>query len=265
MRDYKMRAPKRKGLCNVAAIGAAATVASAVITSSAAGGAAGAAAGGQLEANGASIGETRREFDISQAKYDAAQKVLQPWIATGQQGMTGQQDLLGLNGAPQQQFAIDELQKGPQFTSTQKLGENRILANASATGGLRGGNVQGALSQFNGTLLSQIIQQQYANYAGLSSNGLAAAGANGNLAAGAAGNAQNVGSSIAGVLQQNGQVQAGGILGQANAGAGLASSLANGAGVIAGKFLGPTPATPASTVAAGNGFGGFSNAELFAG
>ncbi|WP_449405980.1 hypothetical protein [Massilia phosphatilytica] len=37
----------------------------------------------------------------------------------------------------------------PRFQALQQQGNDAILANASATGGLRGGNVQGALGQFS--------------------------------------------------------------------------------------------------------------------
>src|SRR5206468_3591196 len=68
-----------------------------------------------------------------------------------------QQDILGLNGPDAQQAAINRLQTMPAFTSALTLGENRILQNASATGGLRGGNTQGALAYFAPSLLAQQI------------------------------------------------------------------------------------------------------------
>jgi len=50
-------------------------------------------------------------------------------------------------------------------------GENAMLQNASATGGLRGGNIQAAMAQFRPQILSGLIDQQYSRLGGLSSMG----------------------------------------------------------------------------------------------
>ena len=50
-------------------------------------------------------------------------------------------------------------------------GQDAILQNASAIGGLRGGNTQAALAQFRPALLSQLIAEQYNRLGGLSSLG----------------------------------------------------------------------------------------------
>lgn len=49
------------------------------------------------------------------------------------------------------------------------------MQNASATGGIRGGNTQRGLADFGGDLLSQLIQQQIGNYGGLVDIGRGAA------------------------------------------------------------------------------------------
>jgi hypothetical protein len=89
-------------------------------------------------------------------------------------------------------------------------GENAILANASATGGLRGGNVQGALAQFRPALLNQFLEQQYSRVGDLTKVGQASA-----AGVGASGitSATNIGQAYT----QAGQAQAGSALGQANA------------------------------------------------
>ncbi len=51
-------------------------------------------------------------------------------------------------GMEAQQGAISGLEGSPIFQALARQGEDAILQNASATGGLRGGNVQGALGQF---------------------------------------------------------------------------------------------------------------------
>ncbi len=92
----------------------------------------------------------------------------------GQGGLQALQSQLGLSGAlgnDAQAQAIQGLQSSPMFQGLLKQGENSILQNASATGGLRGGNVQAALAQFSPGLLNQQIQQQFSNLGGLSALG----------------------------------------------------------------------------------------------
>jgi hypothetical protein len=51
-----------------------------------------------------------------------------------------------------------------------------LLQRASATGGLRGGTVQGALAQFRPQLLSSLIEQQYGRLGGIAGAGLGVTG-----------------------------------------------------------------------------------------
>jgi len=81
-----------------------------------------------------------------------------------------------------QQQAIDNLANGAQFQSLVRRGEDAILANASATGGLRGGNTQAALAQFRPQMLQALIDKQLANLGGIAANGQNAAGMTGTAA-----------------------------------------------------------------------------------
>lgn len=146
----------------------------------------------------AGIDEEKRQFDF-------IQNLLQPFVQAGGAGLNGQLDLAGLNGAAPQQGAISALQAGPQFQSMRAQGENSILQNASATGGLRGGNVQSALAQFSPQLLAQLIEQQYGRLGGLTGVGLGAATQTGNFG-------QNSTNNIANLLGQQGAARAGGQL-----------------------------------------------------
>lgn len=152
--------------------------------------------------------------------------LLAPYITAGTGALTRQQDLLGLNGNASQQKAIQAIQSSPVFTSALQQGEKSILSNAAATGGLRGGNVQGALAQFSPQLLSQLINQQYGQLGSMSSQGLSAAGTQG---------ASNVStaSAIAQLLQNSGQAQAGAALNSGKANSSLFGSLGS---VIGGLF-----------------------------
>lgn len=156
------------------------------------------AAGAQTQSAQLGIDETRRQFD-------AVQKLLSPYVNAGTGALTGQQDLLGLNGKDAQSGAIAGIQSSPQFGALAQQGEDAILANASATGGLRGGNVQGALAQFRPQLLSSLIDQQYQRLGGLTQVGQASA-------AGVGSAGMQTGSNVTQLLQQQGAAGAGAAL-----------------------------------------------------
>jgi len=148
----------------------------------------------------AGINEQRRQFDAIQA-------LLAPYAQGGQQAFGQQGALLGLNGTGQQQQAYAALESSPAFQALFRQGENAILQNASATGGLRGGNVQGALAQFRPSLLNQFVGEQFNRLGGLTNTGLNAA-----TQTGAQGSAASA--NIAGLLGQQGAALAGGQLAQ---------------------------------------------------
>lgn len=163
------------------------------------------AADAQTAASQASIEEQRRQFD-------AVQKLLAPYVGAGESAVKGQQNLLGLSGTAAQQQAIKAISQSPQMTEMISQGENALRQNASATGGLRGGNLQSALMQYRPQLLSQLIDQQFGRLQQVSGLGQASA-------AGQAAAAQQTGANIGNALTQQGQAAAGAALasGQANA------------------------------------------------
>jgi len=150
----------------------------------------------QAKAYQQGIDEQRRQFDITQGNF-------QPFLEAGTGALSGVGDLLGLNGGTVQSSAIDALKASPGFTSLFDTGADTILQNASATGGLRGGNTQNSLAQFGSGLLAQTIQQQLGNLGGLVGVGSGAAGSLGSLG-------QNNANSIAQLLGQKGSAQAAG-------------------------------------------------------
>lgn len=163
----------------------------------------------QAAAAQSGIDEQRRQFD-------EVVKLLSPFVqaGTGATGVTGslqaQQDILGLRGAAPQRAAIGALESGPVMQALTRQGEEAILQRASATGGLRGGNVQAALAQFRPQLLSQLIQQQFENLGGLTQVGQASA-------AGQATAGMTTGANVANLLQQQGAARAGGQIAEGSA------------------------------------------------
>lgn len=190
---------------------ATAIVGGAVIGGIATSEAASEAAGAQTEASQASVAEQRRQFD-------ATQELLKPYVEAGTGSLAAQQALLGLSGEEAQQQAIAGLETSPTFTALQQQGEEAILQNAAATGGLRGGNTQGALAQFRPALLSKLIQQQFENLGGITSAGQASATGQAQLG-------QQSANSISSLLGDIGAAQAGSALATGQAISNVGNSL----------------------------------------
>lgn len=206
---------------------AGATVVGGYFASESAADAADSAAQAQGDASAAQISESRRQFN-------AIQDLLNPYTQAGTGALTAQQNLLGLNGTDEQQKAIGAISGSPQMAALLQQGENAILQNASATGGLRGGTTQAALAQFRPQLLSQLIQQQYSNLGGITSIGQ-------NAAAGVGNAGQNSSNQIINALGQQGAAQAGAALASGQANAQMWGGIANTASMLGtmtlmGKF-----------------------------
>ncbi len=142
------------------------------------------AADTQAGAAQAGIAEQQREFDT-------LRNLLQPYVDQGTgampqlQGITKQEqgvatqtqgildnylgaltqlnNMTGVNGADKQQGWINSLTQNPLYTNAMNLGQQAILANASATGGLRGGNTIASLGYLPGQILSNVMGQQISN------------------------------------------------------------------------------------------------------
>lgn len=187
------------------------------------------------------IEEQRRQFDSMQA-------LLKPYVEAGTGALANQLALTGVSGAEAQQAAINALQQGPEFAALTRQGEEAILQNAAATGGLRGGNVQGALAQFRPQVLSSLIEQQYSRL-----GGLASAGQNAATGVGTAG--MQTGTNVSNLLSQQGAAQAGGILAGAQTWGNTIGSIAGGLG-RGMAFQGYTPSGASAPLTFAQGFMG---------
>lgn len=165
--------------------------------------AAGEAAGIQAGAAEAGIAEQRRQFDALQA-------LLKPYTEAGLPALEAQQAFLGLRGPEAERAAIERISGGERFQELTRQGEEALLQRASATGGLRGGNVQAALAQFRPQVLNQLIEEQYGRLGGMTTLGQRSA-----AGVGAAG--MESGTNVANLLAQQGAARAGGEIGEAKA------------------------------------------------
>ena len=141
---------------------------------------------------------------------------------------------LGLRGTEAQQAYVAEQEQSPIYQALKRQQEESILQNASATGGLRGGNIQGALAQFSPALLNQFLTQQYDRLGGMTALGQQSA-------AGVGTSGMQSANAISNLFGQAGAARAGAALGVGQALSGpfnLATSLG---GMMAAKNMGLAP------------------------
>jgi hypothetical protein len=192
----------------------------------------------------------RQAAEEARGAYADIADLLQPYADVGEPALQQMMAASGLSGPRAQQAYISGIQAGPEFQALVRQGEESILQRAAATGGVRGGNVQGALAQYRPQVLSQLLQQQYSRLGGLADIGrqttAAISQARENEATRIANALVGAGSAAAGGITAAGAAQAQGIQG---IGQGLSSVLGGLAGGIGGTGL---PAQPAG------GFGGYS-------
>ncbi len=187
------------------------------------------AAGAQVEAAEMGIEEQRRQFDT-------VRELLQPFVTGGTDAMKSMAIMAGLGDPGDMEGVIESIQQGPEFAELFQQGEEAILSQASATGGLRGGNVQGALAQFRPQVLSDLLGQRYQRLGGLAGMGQASA-------AGVGSAAQTTGSNVSNLMQQIGAAQAGGALARGNAFGQALGGIGQGAGFLAGNVAMPEGAS----------------------
>ena len=195
------------------------------------GGAIGSALGGAIEGSQA-VGQAsdvqqqaaQGGIDEQRRQFDEITKLLSPYTQAGAGALTAQQALAGLGGPEAERAAIARISGGETYKALAQQGEEALLQRASATGGLRGGNIQAALGQFRPQLLSSLIEQQYGRLGGITDIGQASA-------ARQAAFGQQTGANVSNLIGQRGSAQAGGILGQQSA---LTGGITQAVGAIQG-------------------------------
>jgi hypothetical protein len=191
----------------------------------------------------AGIEEQRRQFDVARQALapfvDAASGTLanlSPYTTAGLQALERQAALAGLRGPEAYQRELQMIQAGPEYQAMVQQGEEALLSRASATGGLRGGNIQAALAQFRPQVLSSLVNQRYGQLGGLAGAGMQTSTNIAQLAqaagAGQASGAIQTGANIGNLLSQVGAAQAGSALAQGQIWGKTAEEL----GKIAGRW-----------------------------
>lgn len=152
------------------------------------------------------LGITNAKGDLN-AQLAASQGRLDTYETAGTDALSQIRGILGLNGNDAQAASVAALQNSPLFKSLMRGGQDILLNNASATGGLRGGNFERGLADFSSDTLAQTIQQMIGNWSGLSTAGQ-------NATEFGAGLGQNNANMLAGLDTGSGQSNAGAILGK---------------------------------------------------
>jgi len=164
---------------------------------------------------------------------------VQPWVTSGQRGNTELMRLLGL-GSPDgfdpnaqlvRPFGMQDFQTDPGYQFRLQEGENAVLNNRSAMGGLNSGATMRALEQYGQGFASNEYQNAFNRYNTQQGNvynrlaGLSNTGANSAL--GVAGLGANAAFRAGDFGTQAGNAQAAGTIGQSNALMGGASGIMN--------------------------------------
>ena len=173
----------------------------------------GTTAAGKAAEQGAATQAAAAEKGIEEQRrqFDKLVELMAPYIQAGTGAMGQQQALIGLSGPEAERAAIERISGGETFKALTAQGEEALLQQASATGGLRGGNVQAALSQFRPQVLNALIEQQYGRLGGFTQLGQASA-------AGQAASGMTSASNIGNLLANQAAATAGGQVARGSAG-----------------------------------------------
>jgi hypothetical protein len=186
------------------------------------------------KAGKAQVAAADKGVEEQRAAREEMRRLLEPYVAAGGPALEAQMGALGLRGTEAQQAYVAEQEQSPIFQALKRQQEESILQNASATGGLRGGNIQGALAQFSPALLNQFLTQQYDRLGGMTALGQQSAAGVGTAGMQSAG-------AIADLFGQAGAARAGSALGVGQALSGPFNLLSTLGGMSASKSMGYAP------------------------
>jgi hypothetical protein len=178
------------------------------------------AAAAQRDAADQSVAEQRRQFD-------AIKELMAPFVSGGTDAFSQMADLAGVSGPEAQAAQIAAIEQSPELAAKIAAGEEALLANASATGGLRGGNTQAALAELRPNILADQIGTQFSRLGGLANIGQSSAA----MQASAGQNFANTATSAYG---QMGAATAGAALARGTAVQNAASGITKGFGTALG-------------------------------
>ncbi len=166
----------------------------------------------QIDALNKAIGEQQRQFDLTRSDFA-------PYLGAGTKALPEILNLLGLNGDMATAGAMARVKDSPMFQSLYDTGEEAILQNSAATGGLRGGNTQRSLADFGANTFASVLADQLSRLGGLAGLGEGATSA-------VAGFGAHTADAVSNFFNQQGQARASGALAKG----GINSQMWNNAG-----------------------------------
>jgi hypothetical protein len=186
-----------------------------------------------------------------QVAADLAQVPPESTLPTTENAMS---PFAGMTGQEAQATAVKQIADSPLLQELTRQGEEAILQQASATGGLRGGNTQAVLAQFRPQMIQNEIDKQFARLGGLSAMGQSAISQNP-----AVGTAYSMpgNSNIGGYLSNLGTINAQGAQAQGQAAANSIGSIAQGIGYGLSQYNQPKTTTSPNTGQGGMQVTGF--------
>lgn len=170
--------------------------------------------------------EQRRQFDISR-------KQAEPFRQAGLAALGQQQALMGLKGVGAQQQAFEQFQESPGQAFLRERGEQALLRQSAAIGGLGGGQVRSELQRQGIGFAQQDLQNQLARLGAMAGQGQAVTGNVAQLGA-------NMATQVGQQQIQAGQALASGQLGAAQAQNRFMGSIGSGlmgAGMASGQGM----------------------------
>ena len=108
--------------------------------------------------------ESQRQFDLTREDF-------RPFQEAGVAALGQQQALIGLSGVEAQQEAFNTLEQSPGQQFLRDRAQKNLVRNASAIGGLGGGNVRSALVQQGVGFAQQDLQNQFGRLGQLAGQG----------------------------------------------------------------------------------------------
>lgn len=176
----------------------------------------------------AQVGAANQGIAAQRTAQEQAQALMQPYLDAGQPALQGlqpyaqagapafeqQQAIAGLGTPEEQQGAYDQILQSPEYQIMRDQGEDAIMRNAAATGGLRSGGLNRQLMQYQPELIQELMDKRYSRLGGIAQAGQQTQGNLAQLgqaaAAGQASGALQTGANIAGLQGQIGASVAGG-------------------------------------------------------
>jgi hypothetical protein len=152
------------------------------------------------KATDAMVGAMNRGIDTQNAFQQQTRSDYMPYTTAGNGAVTELGNFV--NGGLSADELAAKIKENPLYASLYDNGAEALLQNASATGGLRGGNTQRGLADFGADTMAKVYQQIISSLSGVANLGLGAQGAVTQTGA-------NVTDNVTNLMGQIGQTQAG--------------------------------------------------------